>query len=248
MKQPLIVTVTGPSSAGKTELSKDLSHHGFEPLVSTTTRLPRQGEVQDRDYHFISKEEFQWLRTNNGLIESVEYDQNHYGISSAEAERAFAMGKPAVLVAEPHGVAQIAEYCHQRGWEVFRIFVNNPPQVLVQRMLQRVHGDTKPLDIAIHTATAAAAAGDPEAQASIANNEALIAKRLTTHANRIGQVLGFEQVEWVGRAKAGKDVYELFVEEFNEINRQAVLQSVLERVNSFLAEPTQTPGQRRPRP
>ncbi len=138
---PLIVTVTGPSNSGKTVLAGDLIKDSFEPLTSSTTRRKRRGERDGTDYHFLSHEAFDKMLAEDAFIEHISYDNQNYGISSQEALRAFAMGKPAVLVAEPHGVEQIGHYCRARGWKELRAFVYNPPQVLVERMLERVVHD-----------------------------------------------------------------------------------------------------------
>lgn len=144
--KPLIVTITGPSSSGKTVLSHDLHERGFQALVSTTTRPMRRGEQDGVSYHFITPEAFHQLEVERALIESIVYDNNHYGISSHEAELAFALGKPAALVVEPHGMEQVTRYCHEREWEILRVFVNNPKPVLVERMLRRVMEDILGVD------------------------------------------------------------------------------------------------------
>ena len=137
----LIVTVTGPSGSGKTVLSKKLKDSGFEPLISTTTRLPRQGEVDGVDYYFLSEEQFNRDLKNGLFMENVEYNGVLYGVSSKEASRAFSMNKPAVLVAEPHGVEQIADFCAKENWDCFRVFVNNDPRLLLGRLLNRLRTD-----------------------------------------------------------------------------------------------------------
>jgi guanylate kinase len=137
-KTPVIVTVTGPSGSGKTVLSHLLAEEGLRPLVSTTTRHPRASEVDGRDYHFISKEDFAKQCADGLFIESIEYNNTNYGVSAAEAHLAFSQGRPAVLVAEPHGVQQIADYAHHRGWQVLRVFVDNPEEILIGRLFNRL--------------------------------------------------------------------------------------------------------------
>ena len=113
----VIVTITGPSGSGKTVLSKMLSDT-FEPLVSTTTRAPRQGEVEGVDYYFVDEATFQDHLDKGLLMENVNYNGVMYGVSVAEANRAFSLGRPAVLVAEPHGVEQITKFCQENGWSI----------------------------------------------------------------------------------------------------------------------------------
>lgn len=137
-KTPVIVTVTGPSGSGKTVLSHLLADEGLRPLVSTTTRAPRASEIDGRDYHFLSKERFTELLEAGAFIENIEYNNTFYGVSVEEAEKAFSQGRPAVLVAEPHGVQQIADYAHGRGWHVLRVFVDNPEDILIGRLFNRL--------------------------------------------------------------------------------------------------------------
>lgn len=137
-KTPVIVTVTGPSGSGKTVLSGLLSKEGMRPLVSTTTRAPRAGEIDGKHYHFISKDQFEEDYKAGLFIENVEYNNTYYGVSACEAETAFSQGVPAVLVAEPHGVQQITDYAHLRGWHVLRVFVDNPEDILIGRLFNRL--------------------------------------------------------------------------------------------------------------
>lgn len=106
--------------------------------MSTTTRAPRASEVDGRDYHFMSKERFTELLDSGRFIENIEYNNTFYGVSVEEAEKAFSQGRPAVLVAEPHGVQQIADYAHGRGWHVLRVFVDNPEDILIGRLFNRL--------------------------------------------------------------------------------------------------------------
>lgn len=140
-KTPVIVTITGPSGSGKTVLSGLLAKTGMRPLVSTTTRAPRAGEIDGKHYHFISKEQFKEDYNAGLFIENVEYNNTYYGVSACEAQAAFSQGVPAVLVAEPHGVEQITDYAHLHGWHVLRVFVDNPEDVLIGRLFNRLLQD-----------------------------------------------------------------------------------------------------------
>lgn len=264
--KPLIITITGPSSSGKTVLSHDMHDRGFQTLVSTTTRPMRRGEKDGESYHFISVADFEALEKDHALIESIVYDTNRYGISSHEAENAFDMGKSAALVVEPHGVEQVTAYCQRRGWEILRVFVHNPTPVLVQRMLGRVIEDVQGVDDVPQPERA-------EVQAAIAHQSEIIAQLpvdalpraikaavenilgftvddhplretiqtyIKTHSNRMEKVLGFEQLEWVAPAVSGQVHYDLIFHTFDENNRQAILDAVCaaaERITAPSPEP-----------
>lgn len=136
--KPLIVTITGPSATGKTVLSNLMEGKGFQALTSTTTRNPREGEVDGKDYYFISKDEFQKLVNEGKFIEKIEYNETLYGVSVKEAEKAFSNGKNAVLVAEPNGVKQIEEFCKEKDWDICKVFINNNYNILIGRLLNRL--------------------------------------------------------------------------------------------------------------
>lgn len=206
--KPIVVTVTGPSSAGKTVLSNALASHGFEPLVSTTTRPIRKGEKDGRDYHFVSRAAFEQMLQDNALIEDVVYDGNYYGVSAQEAMRAFEQGKPAVLVAEPHGCQQIHDLCQARGWTVLRVFVNNPIPVLIDRMLKRFYEDVRDFDL-----------DTPQGRQSFQD-------KVDTHGKRIEKIMGQEQREWVAPAYSGQVEYDLIIDEFNSDNQAEALARV----------------------
>ena len=220
--KPIILTITGPSSAGKTVLSHALADAGFAPLVSTTTRTPRAGEVNGKDYHFVTKERFLEMLHGGELIENVEYDSNYYGVQADAAEEAFREGKPAVLVAEPHGCQQIHTLCSERGWKVIRVFVNNPVPVLIDRMLKRFFDDVRGMD-----------PQHPEqAQAFQA--------RVDAHGRRINKILGQEQEEWVKPAYDGSVKYDLIIDEFHN-NQDEVVAMVQKVVTEASAEPPRRP-------
>lgn len=207
LQNPVIVTLTGPSGAGKTFFANLLAQQGFEPLVSTTTRMKRREETNGKDYHFVSQKEFDELDNSGKLIEHVTYGENSYGISAQEAQRAFNMGKPAVLVAEPHGVEQIHEYCTQRGWKVVRAFINNPAEILMSRLMERFMRDIDGLNPSDYT------------------QAATMAQKIEDYAGRLNNVLRFEQEQWVQPAYDGRVSYDLVVDEFND-NAQDIADEV----------------------
>lgn len=138
---PFIVTLTGPSCAGKTTLEKRLNETGFARVISHTTRQPRAGEENGTSYYFIDKSEFKRLEATGFFVESVHFNGNYYGVSAQEIQRVADMGKPIVVIVEPEGLKQIRAYCHQRGWNIFSVFIDNPGEVIARRFLERMLGD-----------------------------------------------------------------------------------------------------------
>ncbi|MFS0905863.1 guanylate kinase [Priestia aryabhattai] len=103
-----IFTITAPSGAGKTTLVKALqSYKAWSEGVSTTTRKPRDGEVEGVAYYFKSEREFTQIDARHELAEVVEYDGNLYGITKAEIERVQKLSKHIVIIIEYEGYKQI---------------------------------------------------------------------------------------------------------------------------------------------
>ena len=136
-----IVTLTGPSCSGKSTLARMLVGEGFGELVSTTTRTPRDGEVEGKDYYFVAKSTFKRLQAQGAFVETVEFAGNCYGVSVKEVERVFAQGKPVVIVVEPDGAAQIRRWAEANGVHCIAVFVGNKLETLLERMVSRIASD-----------------------------------------------------------------------------------------------------------
>src|SRR3954453_20075115 len=106
-----VLVVTGPSGVGKGTLIRRLLDRlpRFELSVSATTRPPRPGEVDGRDYHFLSLEEFERRLARGEFLEHAVYAGNMYGTPRAELERAERAGKSLVLEIEVQGARQVGE-------------------------------------------------------------------------------------------------------------------------------------------
>lgn len=138
----IVFTITGPSGSGKTFLAGLLKEKGFVELISTTTRLPREGEVSGQHYHFIDKEEFAKKVANSEMVESIEFNGQCYGLTQDEFDRAFEKNRPVAVVCEPNGVQQIRAFADNEGWELFSVYIENPLEVLLERLLKRFKEDT----------------------------------------------------------------------------------------------------------
>lgn len=107
---PLVLVITGPSGAGKTTLLKFLPSDEFYFSVSHTTRSPREGEIDGKDYYFISKEEFLKMIKNDEFLEWVEIFDTYYGTAKSEIEKAFSQNKHLVLDIEVIGATHMKSY------------------------------------------------------------------------------------------------------------------------------------------
>lgn len=107
--KPLIV-VSGPSGAGKSTLIKRLfaqypDTFGFS--VSHTTRTPREAEVDGVHYHFVPKETFIDLISQNAFIEHAQFSSNYYGTSKKAVEDVASKGRVCILDIEMEGTKQV---------------------------------------------------------------------------------------------------------------------------------------------
>lgn len=136
--KPHIVTVSGPSLSGKTEFTKILQReHGFNAVVSVTTRPQRSSETQGIDYHFITPEEYSKLT----LIQKTDFNNYQYGVSEEEVLNK--QEKPVLWVVAPKSIPQIEEYCIKSGFNLTKIFITNPQEVLFERLFNRFKEDSK---------------------------------------------------------------------------------------------------------
>ncbi len=139
----LIIVVTGPSGSGKTTLLKHLPSEDFYFSVSHTTRLPREGEIDGKDYYFINKETFLKMIENDEFLEWVEVFGTYYGTAKSEIEKAFSQNKHLVLDIEVIGATHIKSYF---GNSAIFIFIIAPSiEELERRLRKRGTEDEKKL-------------------------------------------------------------------------------------------------------
>ncbi len=112
MSKGKLVVISGFSGAGKGTIVKQLiERYGYSLSVSATTRAPREGEVDGKDYYFKTTDEFLSLVDYNGLIEWTKYVDNYYGTPRKFVEDELAAGKTVILEIEVKGAANIkAQY------------------------------------------------------------------------------------------------------------------------------------------
>ncbi len=112
MQKGLLLVVSGPSGCGKgTVLKEVMKKQDLYYSVSMTTREPREGEVNGVHYHFISKEQFEMMIAQNGVLEHAEYCGNYYGTPREVVEAMRNEGKDVVLEIEVVGAAQVRQNC-----------------------------------------------------------------------------------------------------------------------------------------
>ena len=104
----ILYLVSGPSGSGKTTLCRRLAEEGLAHYsISCTTRKPRPGEVDGRDYFFYSKETFEKEITSGEFLENAEVHGNHYGTLKSEVFNFINRGQDVVMHIDVQGAALV---------------------------------------------------------------------------------------------------------------------------------------------
>ena len=107
-KQGILTIISGFSGAGKGTLIKALlKKYDYEVSISATTRLPREGEMNGKDYFFLTREEFESMIEHSQLIEWAEYVGNYYGTPKKYVEDQLNSGKDVILEIEIQGALKV---------------------------------------------------------------------------------------------------------------------------------------------
>jgi guanylate kinase len=136
-RRGIMLVLSSPSGAGKTTLARRLlaadSH--IEMSVSVTTRKPRPGEVDGKDYFFVSETEFKRMRDAGDLLEWARVFDNYYGTPRLAVEQALAAGRDVLFDIDWQGAQQLNEKVVQ---DLVRVFLLPPSgEVLEQRLMAR---------------------------------------------------------------------------------------------------------------
>lgn len=108
-KAGCLFLVTAPSGAGKSSLVAQLlaADDEINLSISHTTRAPRPGEVNGREYHFVTVEEFEAMRENNDFLEWAYVHGNYYGTSRKWIEAQLEAGRDVLLEIDWQGALQV---------------------------------------------------------------------------------------------------------------------------------------------
>jgi guanylate kinase len=154
-----VFVITGPSGVGKGTLISRLLDRvpDLELSVSATTRAPREGEVDGRDYHFLDPAEFDRRVAEGDFLEHATYSGNRYGTLRSEVEKRLQTGKSVVLEIELQGARQVRE----RRPESVRVFIAPPDAAALRRRLEgRGTDDPEAIERRMRTAREELAAED----------------------------------------------------------------------------------------
>lgn len=123
-----MIVILGESGSGKTTIANELSKRDIPQIITYTTRPMRDGEVDGKDYHFISEEEFIELNKDGFFAETATYNNWHYGSAKEDYDDNL---KSVILT--PHGLRQVKK----NGLDIVSFYIKVPRRDRLIRMLRR---------------------------------------------------------------------------------------------------------------
>ena len=136
-----LIVLTGPSGVGKGTLVRSLlvRHPELYLSVSATTRSPREGEIEGKDYYFLNKSAFETMIEQNQLLEWAEYAGNYYGTPRTKVEEKIDQGLIVFLEIEVVGANSIKDSFP----DALRIFILPPSLEELEHRLRSRKTDTE---------------------------------------------------------------------------------------------------------
>ena len=143
-KRGMLIVLSGPSGVSKGTVRKALfSQPGndFQYSVSMTTRQPRPGEVNGKDYFFVSKEEFEQHIREGQMLEYAKYVDNYYGTPLKYINDTLDEGKDVFLEIEVNGAMQVRSKCPDG------VFIFLTPPDLMELRQRLIHRGTDSMEV-----------------------------------------------------------------------------------------------------
>lgn len=147
----ILIIISGFSGAGKGTIVKELigRYDNYALSVSATTRPPRKGEAEGREYFFKTKQEFEKMIAEEELLEYARYVDNYYGTPQAYVEEQLGRGKDVILEIEIQGALKIKE----KAPDAVLLFVMPPSaKELKKRLVRRGTEDAEGIALRLRRA------------------------------------------------------------------------------------------------
>jgi guanylate kinase len=134
-RRGLLFVLSSPSGAGKTTISRALlsRNPNLSVSVSVTTRSPRPGEVDGKDYHFISKDKFDEMVKNDELLEHAKVFRNYYGTPLEPVKQALENSQDIIFDIDWQGTQQLKQKLDD---DIVTVFILPPSKDELERRLR----------------------------------------------------------------------------------------------------------------
>ncbi|OJY68018.1 MAG: guanylate kinase [Sphingobium sp. 66-54] len=134
-RRGLLFVLSSPSGAGKSTISRKLlaDDPGLNMSVSATTRPPRPGEVDGKDYHFVDLERFREMTAASQFLEWAHVFDHRYGTPRAPVETMLEAGQDVLFDIDWQGAQQLYQIA---GGDVVRVFILPPSMTELERRLR----------------------------------------------------------------------------------------------------------------
>lgn len=151
-RRGLMLVLSSPSGTGKTAISHRIldSDTNFFLSVSATTRAPRVGEIDGKDYYFVSREKYDEMVRNGEFLEHAEFCGNCYGTPAKPVQAALGAGKDVLFDIEWQGARQLAQTARD---DVVSVSILPPSLPELEQRL--IHRNDSPENVKKRMATAA---------------------------------------------------------------------------------------------
>lgn len=151
-RHPLLIVISGPSGVGKDTIARrliDRRPDNFYFVVTATTREPRPGEVNGRDYFFVSSDEFARMIENDELLEYALVYNDYKGVPKQQILDALESGKDVIMRVDPQGAATIRKLIPNA---IFIFLIAESEEAMVTRLRERKSETPEGLSLRIATA------------------------------------------------------------------------------------------------
>ncbi len=151
-RYPLLIVISGPSGVGKDTIARCLinrSPDSFYFVVTATTRRPREGEVNGRDYFFVTTDEFARMIEEDELLEYAIVYNDYKGVPKQQIRDALASGRDVIMRVDVQGAATIRKAIPNA---VFIFLMAESEAAMVKRLRERKSETAEGLQLRIATA------------------------------------------------------------------------------------------------
>ena len=196
-RKPIVYIISAPSGSGKSTLVNEVLKlvPDLDFSISYTTRSPRGSERDGKQYHFVTRADFERMAGAGEFLEHAEFDRNYYGTARRYLREAEQKGTDLLLDIDVQGAAQI----HQRHPDAVSIFVLPPDRKTLEwRLRRRGENDAETIQRRLDTASR-------EIEKYDRYNYVLINDRLEKSIERLEAILLSERLRRANRPLSGQE-------------------------------------------